>query len=438
MKNLFKGLVFAAAMCFAMNAAADSFKIFIPDFAIAPGQTKKVGLAMTNDFDIKDWQARMVLPAGVTLVKTTWYDEDEEEDMSEWVQPTGYATKKNVGLNVVVKTQDDGTTWINMLSATMQTGSSANKYKAGEAQVFGYITITASADYDAKAVSSAKIWDDFTLKATYLKDDNSQVDVYGTDSEYPIYPAKTIAWLNENAGQGGVYGVADPAVVVAKFNNEVVVENAAHEWMQYKVDDASAYTVGQTIEIASVFGELSTTSDNPAITTTCTPEASSETVEAAVEKDDLSEHFAPVSNAVVEFKGYYNATKNAICAYAPSNTDQGQCIAVEFEATNAPGVEAAPATLTDGAVCKVQAIMQYKYAWSDAKATGDEYVTSRESLGAWKNYVAQVVSVDTQTVTGINDINTNSNANVRKYIENGQVVIERNGVKYNVMGAQMK
>ena len=41
-------------------------------------------------------------------------------------------------------------------------------------------------------------------------------------------------------------------------------------------------------------------------------------------------------------------------------------------------------------------------------------------------------------VTGINDVNTNATSKVVKMLENGQVVIVKDGIRYNIMGAQMK
>lgn len=48
------------------------------------------------------------------------------------------------------------------------------------------------------------------------------------------------------------------------------------------------------------------------------------------------------------------------------------------------------------------------------------------------NFTFEVVA------TAVKDLNTKVNNSVRKYIENGQVVIEKNGVKYNVAGQTIK
>lgn len=39
--------------------------------------------------------------------------------------------------------------------------------------------------------------------------------------------------------------------------------------------------------------------------------------------------------------------------------------------------------------------------------------------------------------TGITNVNVNANTNVRKVVENGQIVIIKNGVRYNAVGAQL-
>lgn len=68
MKQLRKNaLLIAAALCSLASTATN--RVYVKDFAIAPGETKIVEIYVESDAEIRSFQADVVLPDGLTLDK---------------------------------------------------------------------------------------------------------------------------------------------------------------------------------------------------------------------------------------------------------------------------------------------------------------------------------------------------------------------------------
>lgn len=78
-------------------------------------------------------------------------------------------------------------------------------------------------------------------------------------------------------------------------------------------------------------------------------------------------------------------------------------------------------------------IQAFEFRQPAANASGPNLlVDALRITDSWDDIFPQ------EPITGVNDLNVEKTNSVCKYIENGQVVIEKNGVKYNIAGQAIK
>ena len=302
-----------------------------------------------------------------------------------------------------------------------------SKYNVGDAAI-ATLNVKADENYDGKQmivfgneVYSASNTNPFInkLNCDIINEDGTKgvFTVSAEEISCPVYPAKTIAWLNANGVEGGEYGIADAVTVMNEGALGKFVQDADHNAFRVQANTTWSLTGAAAETICGVFHK---TNGNPYIAVEDgkpAPDADA-SVTGAVKKTTLNNVlFNPEPNEVVSFGGYYREADNTICAYK-TGADQGQCIAIDWSLYNAvspvEGVElATSAGVADGSYLTVTGPVLQKMTWEEAEQTAG--MTGKEGPGAWKNYVIYPTAISTDIPTGVDDINAKTVAGV-KYV----------------------
>ena len=421
MKQIVKGIFIALLVSFAFNAMAQEqreFNFYFKDFAIKPGETKQIQLYLKNNFMARDFQLQVYFPEGLKPVPTKTggkvyfkvggyllnYDEEERPSFT-----SAYVESLNR---------------LRMLCVNM---SALQLFPPGDG-VIATLNVQADENYDGKKmivfgneVYSASNTNPFInkLNCDIINEDGTKgvFTVSAEEISCPVYPAKTIAWLNANGVEGGEYGIADAVAVMNEGALGKFVQDADHNAFRVQSNTTWSLTGAAAETICGVFHK---TNGNPYIAVEDgkpAPDADA-SVTGAVKKTTLNNVlFNPEPNEVVSFGGYYREADNTICAYKTGG-DQGQCIAIDWSLYNAvspvEGVElATSAGVADGSYLTVTGPVLQKMTWEEAEQTAG--MTGKEGPGAWKNYVIYPTAISTDIPTGVDDINAKTVAGV-KYV----------------------
>lgn len=421
MKQIVKGIFIALLVSFAFNAMAQEqreFNFYFKDFAIKPGETKQIQLYLKNNFKGRDFMLQVYFPKGLKPVGEL-LDPDDPEAGYFYFTPIGRASTCSFTDAYV-----ESLGRLRLMSVNMK---GLSKYAIGDAAI-ATLNVKADENYDGKQmivfgneVYSASNTNPYInkLNCDIINEDGTKgvLTVSAEEISCPVYPAKTIAWLNANGVEGGEYGIADAVAVMNEGALGKFVQDADHNAFRVQANTTWSLTGAAAETICGVFHK---TNGNPYIAVEDgkpAPDADA-SVTGAVKKTTLNNVlFNPEPNEVVSFGGYYREADNTICAYK-TGADQGQCIAIDWSLYNAvspvEGVElATSAGVADGSYLTVTGPVLQKMTWEEAEQTAG--MTGKEGPGAWKNYVIYPTAISTDIPTGVDDINAKTVAGV-KYV----------------------
>lgn len=151
----------------------------------------------------------------------------------------------------------------------------------------------------------------------------------------------------------------------------------------------------------------------------------------------VSGNIIPAGEAVL-----LQATQNKI-HLAPVETNLEKNIENVFEGVDEVTPQSADYTYYVFGIDNTNVVGFYRYEWTDGEGE------HRPDLAEHKAYYAAPVGSPlasprryvlnkSNVVTDVENVNVNANVNVNKYLINGQLVIERDGKRYNVQGAVIK
>ena len=421
MKQIIKGIFIALLASFAFNAMAwekPEFNFYFKDFAIKPGETKQIQLYLKNNFLARDFQLQVYFPEGLKPLPTK----------------AGGTTYFKRGGYLLELDEEDRPTFtsayvesLNRLRMMCVNMSGLSIFPPGDG-VIATLSVQADENYDGKKmivfgneVKSETNTNPYINKLNYdtIHADGKKgvITVSAEEVSCPVYPAKTIAWLNANGVEGGEYGLADAVAVMNEGALGKFVQDADHNAFRVEANTTWSLSGAAAETICGVFHK---TNGNPYIAVADgkpAPDADA-SVTGAVKKTTLNNVlFNPEPNEVVTFGGYYREADNTICAYK-TDGDQGQCIAIDWSLYSAvspvEGVQLANAAgVADGSYLSVTGPVLQKMTWEEAEQTAG--MTGKEGPGAWKNYIIYPTAINTDIPTGVDDINAKTVAGV-KYV----------------------
>ncbi|MGM9868591.1 MAG: hypothetical protein ACI30R_03050 [Sodaliphilus sp.] len=421
MKQIIKGIFIALLASVAFNAMAwekPEFNFYFKDFAIKPGETKQIQLYLKNNFLGRDFQLQVYFPEGLKPVLQSTDPEDPDADYVYFVNINRAKTCSFSEAYV------ESLGRLRLISVNMKGQS---KFTAGDAAI-ATLCVQADENYDGKQmivfgneVKSETVTNPYINKLNYdtVYSDGTKgvITISAEEVSCPVYPAKTIAWLNANGVEGGEYGLADAVAVMNEGALGKFVQDADHNAFRVEANTTWSLSGAAAETICGVFHK---TNGNPYLAVADgkpAPDADA-SVTGAVKKTTLNNVlFNPEPNEVVTFGGYYREADNTICAYK-TDGDQGQCIPIDWSLYSAvspvEGVQLANAAgVADGSYLSVTGPVLQKMTWEEAEQTAG--MTGKEGPGAWKNYIIYPTAISTDIPTGVDDINAKTVAGV-KYV----------------------
>ncbi|MBQ0069810.1 MAG: hypothetical protein KBT09_08690, partial [Bacteroidales bacterium] len=246
------------------------------------------------------------------------------------------------------------------------------------------------------------------------------------------HEAKPLAEILAGENQTDYY-IADAIKVVGKSaNGKVFATDGNDNWINLSVPEGVILTEGVSYVGEQFGGTMTGAGVNPGLEMKKVFGTAESKVAVAgdVEVVDMTQPFALSSNQVVAVTGYYfnDDNQETLRAYSGNNGVRGQSLTIDNSwLENAPAMtNATPYTVKKAAV-------QLKAAWD---VPAGARVAQSDEL-AFQNYIIYPLQM-AEIATGINELTVGSSDKVYKTIENGQVIIVKGDVRYNIMGQPVR
>lgn len=246
------------------------------------------------------------------------------------------------------------------------------------------------------------------------------------------HEAKPLAEILAGENQTDYY-IADAIKVVGKSaNGKVFATDGNDNWINLSVPEGVTLTEGVSYVGEQFGGTMTGAGVNPGLEMKKVFGTAESTVAVAgdVEVVDMTQPFALSSNQVVAVTGYYfnDDNQETLRAYSGNNGVRGQSLTIDNSwLENAPAMtNATPYTVKKAAV-------QLKAAWD---VPAGARVAQSDEL-AFQNYIIYPLQM-AEIATGINELTVGSSDKVYKTIENGQVIIVKGDIRYNIMGQPVR
>lgn len=246
------------------------------------------------------------------------------------------------------------------------------------------------------------------------------------------HEAKPLADILAGENQTDYY-IADAIKVVGKSaDGKVFATDGNDNWINLSVPEGVTLTEGVSYVGEQFGGTMTGAGVNPGLKMKKVFGTAESKVAVAgdVEVVDMTQPFALSSNQVVAVTGYYfnDDNQETLRAYSGNNGVRGQSLTIDNSwLENAPAMtNATPYTVKKAAV-------QLKAAWD---VPAGARVAQSDEL-AFQNYIIYPLQM-AEIATGINELTVGSSDKVYKTIENGQVIIVKGDVRYNIMGQPVR
>ena len=265
-------------------------------------------------------------------------------------------------------------------------------------------------------VITSKTLDVNNIYMVRLKTTGSYPDLLEIGFQTPLAKVQeaTLAEILAEGVNDTEYIVSNDLAVVAsaEYANNTFITDGEGNWICVTADDAIFNQIYNktVIKGGTLKGVLSGIELNPVLTATAAPEQGDVSISSEIEFTNLSEHFAPKVNQVLDIKGFWNAHENALCAYDASTGNQGQMITFDYtwgaESNN----------FVDGDRYLVRCAMTIKEAWKAPNS-----IRPMDYDREWQNYVAHALSMP-PTSTGISTVGLDSQEIVNVYSLQGMIL----------------
>lgn len=405
--------VAVAAAAWAQDIHTDH-KMYADEFVITKGETKRVAIYLDNPtYVATGFQVDMKLTGGIKVSSkpstvSARLPKGIDEDGETYDIFTVFWSEIEPGLYRIGIFNMDGTPIKGKTGAVLR------------------INVTTTEDFGKEPISITFP----EVKLSNNDDTSTAFLAQGVTTEG--HEAKPLAEILAGENQTDYY-IADAIKVVGKSaNGKVFATDGNDNWINLSVPEGVTLTEGVSYVGEQFGGTMTGAGVNPGLEMKKVFGTAESTVAVAgdVEVVDMTQPFALSSNQVVAVTGYYfnDDNQETLRAYSGNNGVRGQSLTIDNSwLENAPAMtNATPYTVKKAAV-------QLKAAWD---VPAGARVAQSDEL-AFQNYIIYPLQM-AEIATGINELTVGSSDKVYKTIENGQVIIVKGDVRYNIMGQPVR